>query len=94
MTRVAARPARRAGRPQPGAEAAGRCPGSKAPATLRPDRPRDPEPRAGQSLSRPVRPRCLIAFLPRASACGLQPWAGLCRPVGPVGRTGILDLPG
>ena len=39
---------------------------------------------SGGKLSRPFRPRSLIAFLPRVSAWRPQPWAKLSRPVGPV----------
>src|SRR6185436_4616034 len=56
--------------------------------SLRSERPREtlPEPRAEpvpKNLSRPFRPRWLVAFRPRASACGLSP--GLGSP-GPLGR--------
>ena len=43
------------------------------------------EPKRRAELSRPYRPPWFfVPFPPRASACGLGPWAGFCRPVGPV----------
>ena len=73
--------------------AAGRCPGWRDDNAVRPERPR--EGLRSQSFellegkfSRPFRPQGWGALFPRASA-GLRPqmpWAGISRPVGPVGR--------
>jgi hypothetical protein len=64
--------------------------GQQAPAALRPGRPREPEPRVEPA------PAETLATFQAAVICRLltqgiglrpQPWAGICRPVGPVEKT-------
>ena len=77
-------PAQRAVRAQPGAEAAGQCPGEIRNPRKRPERTREPGlRRLTEQLSQPFRPRPSCGLQPRASAFDLGP--GLCSP-GPMGR--------
>src|SRR5436305_12589878 len=81
-----ARPAQRAGRSQPRAEAAGRCPGWRDDNAVRPERPRDRW--AGQSFgekfSRPFRPPGWGALFHLGIGMWRQAWLGFSLLVGPV----------
>jgi hypothetical protein len=79
-------PAQRVGRPQPSAEAEGRCPGKmpweeRRPPSLRPERSREPD--SARQLSRAF--QAATCCHPSTQGIGLrpQPWAPFSQPVGP-----------